>query len=145
MSEKANCLCRHGEHAETPCFWESPGGGLIGLACDCETYQACPHPVDKRGSNNYHGNPTCGQCAQHFESEEAYVAAQGLPADRLEHDKAVWVASMGLPKLVSFPAKIPERNLLKMRIAQEVRDLDEQGLHNVLAAIAAERARKKTT
>jgi hypothetical protein len=169
----ANCLCRHGEHEGIPCYWESPGGGLVGQACDCETYQPCPHPRDKRGPNNHSGNPTCGQCAQHFESEEAYLAVQGLPTavdlrdhvllapgseSSLERDKAIWAAGgvSGTAEavaaavemqehLVSFPAKIPERTRLKMRIAQNVRDLDEQGLQNVLAAIATERSRMKPT
>jgi hypothetical protein len=156
----ANCLCRHAEHEGTPCYWESPGGDLIGLACDCEEYRPCPHPVDKRGANSHSGKPTCGQCSQHFASEDAYLAVQGLPTavdlrdqveaveGSMERDKAIWAAGgisgVAEAAMVSFPAKIPERTRLKMRIAQGVRDLDEQGLRNVLAAIAAERSQGRT-
>lgn len=45
-------------------------------------------------------------------------------------------------QLVTMDAEIPERSLLKLKIAQGVRDLDAQGLYNVLAAIAAERTRQ---
>ena len=43
------------------------------------------------------------------------------------------------PKLVTMKAEIPERNRLKMKIAQAVRDLDEASLHVVLATIAAQK------
>lgn len=47
--------------------------------------------------------------------------------------------------LIRSEAPVPERTRLKMRIAQGVRDLDEQGLRNVLEAIASERTRQGLT
>jgi hypothetical protein len=78
MNKKARCLCRHEEHDGDRCYWESPGGDLVGQYCTCEEYRPCPHPPEKRGSNNHSGNPTCRGCSEHFESEEAYERAQKI-------------------------------------------------------------------
>ena len=48
----------------------------------------------------------------------------------------------GEPEEVTTTVPVPERTQLKMKIAQGVRDLDKQGLQNVLAAIATERTRQ---
>jgi hypothetical protein len=45
-------------------------------------------------------------------------------------------------RLVTMDVPVSERTRLKMKIAQGVRDLDAQGLQNVLAVVAAERTRQ---
>jgi len=85
--KKANCLCRHGEHEGTQCFWESPGGDLIGQACNCDKYRPCPHPENKKGYNSLR-LPYCGNCAQHFPSEEAYTEAKKARIN--PNDSSTW-------------------------------------------------------
>jgi hypothetical protein len=61
---KANCVCGHAEHDGTQCFWETPGGDLIGQYCTCEEYNPCEHPPDMRGKNSF-GKSCCNKCNQH--------------------------------------------------------------------------------
>ncbi len=64
-TRSSNCAnCRHGDHSGTRCYWETPGGDLIGQGCACDEYKACAHPKDKRGKNSF-GNDICLVCNQH--------------------------------------------------------------------------------
>lgn len=80
--------------------------------------------------------PYCRDCARYANEEPA--------RDAVGNYQLCPTCKAG-EQLVSVQMEIPERSLLKMKIAQAVRDLDEQGLQNVLAAIAAERTRQGLT
>ena len=78
---KARCSnCRHEEHEGEQCSWQSPGGDLVGQYCTCDEYVPCKHPPEKRGANNFFGNPTCRGCSEHFKSEEDYRQQQAAGA-----------------------------------------------------------------
>lgn len=110
---KPHCLCRHAEHEGTRCFWESPGGDLVGQYCTCEEYLPCPHPPEK--IKQVKDGTYCEDCAQWHPDALPAGALDKYPALHAERAVSEAVADllegMGVKEISPSCPDIPQEYL----------------------------------
>lgn len=117
-----NCLCRHSAHEHGRCFWESPGGDLIGQFCECDEYRPCPHLPEHQGTNST-GGRYCRQCAQHFKDTDLYKQAVanvlGISIDQVTPPMRAFA------KEVSFGARFAPRGMTRAAVLERGAQIHE--------------------